>query len=68
MCSDCRVFTKDSTNPLSKPSKCGYNPYISKWVNEEYYLPEEECGIKFQENRLIIDEELLEMTNNRIWG
>lgn len=68
MCSDCRVFIKDNTNPLSKPSKCGYNPYISKWVNEEYYLSEEECGIKFQENRLIIDEELLETTNKKIWG
>ncbi len=35
MCTDCRVFISDKNNILSQPSKCGYNPYIAKWKNEE---------------------------------
>lgn len=27
ICSDCRVFTADISNPHSKPSKCPYDPY-----------------------------------------
>lgn len=68
MCSDCRVFIQDESNPLSKPSKCGYNPFINLWSNEENYLPEEACGVTYSNGQLIIDEALLETINQRIWG
>jgi SPASM domain peptide maturase of grasp-with-spasm system len=31
ICTDCRIFIKDSDNKYSKPSKCTYNPYEAKW-------------------------------------
>ncbi|QES87628.1 grasp-with-spasm system SPASM domain peptide maturase [Rhizosphaericola mali] len=31
LCSDCRAYTADSKNILSKPEKCKYNPYTSTW-------------------------------------
>ncbi len=68
MCSDCRVFIQDQSNPLSKPSKCGYNPFISLWKDEENYLSEEECGVTYSNGQLTIDKELLETINQRIWG
>lgn len=39
ICTDCRAFIKDSKNILSQPSKCPYNPYISKWSWEEGFYP-----------------------------
>lgn len=30
-CTDCKVYTKDSDNKLSKPKKCNYDPYTNKW-------------------------------------
>jgi len=33
ICTDCRAFLKDSNNTYSKPLKCSYNPYTSKWIN-----------------------------------
>lgn len=32
VCTDCRAFILDPENSLSKPSKCGYDPYSSSWV------------------------------------
>ena len=31
VCHDCRVFISDPDQPLSKPSKCRYNPYEGRW-------------------------------------
>lgn len=39
MCLDCRVFVDDPDNNYSRPSKCGYNPYIGKWSDEDGYVP-----------------------------
>lgn len=67
MCSDCRVFTQDESNRFSKPSKCGYNPYINKWNTEEGYLTESECGISIINNRLTIEKEKLNQINSMLW-
>ena len=42
MCTDCRVFIKDSKDIYSQPAKCSYNPYIAKWEGEEGYYTVEE--------------------------
>jgi len=68
MCSDCRVFIWDESNLLSKPSKCGYNPYINKWINEEGYLPEDQCGVSIQGNQLNVDVAKLNQLNTKIWA
>lgn len=31
VCTDCRAYIDEPDNILSKPLKCGYNPYIGKW-------------------------------------
>lgn len=68
MCSDCRVFIQDESNPLSKPSKCGYNPFISLWKDEENYLSEQDCGIYIENGIISIPEERINEINERIWG
>lgn len=68
MCSDCRVFIQDESNRLSKPSKCGYNPYINKWSNEPGYLTEPECGVSIQNNAVVIDHHRLNNINEELWS
>lgn len=68
MCSDCRVFIQDESNRFSKPSKCGYNPYINKWNTEVGYMTESECGVSIVDNRLTIDQVKLNKINSEIWG
>lgn len=43
ICTDCRHYIKDKNNIYSQPSKCGYNPYIAKWSDEEGYVPVSFC-------------------------
>lgn len=31
ICTDCRAYLEDPENILSKPLKCGYNPYTTEW-------------------------------------
>lgn len=31
ICSDCRAYTENPKDLLSKPLKCGYDPYTNKW-------------------------------------
>jgi SPASM domain peptide maturase of grasp-with-spasm system len=30
-CTDCRAYVEDPADILSKPLKCGYNPYTGEW-------------------------------------
>lgn len=41
ICLDCRAFLSDKNNPNSRPLKCKYNPYITKWEGENGYIPVE---------------------------
>jgi hypothetical protein len=67
MCTDCRVFIKDSENSLSQPSKCTYNPYIAKWQGEEGYVPVEECGTYTRETGFVVNPQRVEELNSLIW-
>lgn len=31
ICTDCRAYVEDPEDILSKPLKCGYNPYTAEW-------------------------------------
>ena len=31
VCTDCRAYVEEPEDPLSKPLKCGYDPYSSTW-------------------------------------
>lgn len=32
ICTDCRAYVEDPDDILSKPLKCGYNPYTGEWT------------------------------------
>jgi SPASM domain peptide maturase of grasp-with-spasm system len=32
ICTDCRAYTENINDPLSKPAKCNYDPYTAEWV------------------------------------
>lgn len=68
VCTDCRAFVEKPDNLKSKPSKCGYNPFISLWKGDENYMTEEECGISIENGLMIISEEQINKINKRIWG
>lgn len=31
VCTDCRAYTNDPSDPYSKPAKCSYDPYTATW-------------------------------------
>lgn len=68
MCTDCRVFIKDPENIYSQPAKCTYNPYIAKWQGEEGYVPVEECGKYSKEKGFIINKEIVDSLNLKLWN
>lgn len=66
ICTDCRHFIKDKKNIYSQPSKCGYNPYIAKWSDEEGYVPVEDCGTYSSETGFIPDRQRIEAINRQL--
>ncbi|MFN6086697.1 MAG: SPASM domain-containing protein [Fluviicola sp.] len=68
ICTDCRAFTDSNSRPNARPSKCQYNPYISKWSHEDEYLSLEECGVISNEDEFSIDHEKIALINKQIWG
>ena len=68
MCTDCRCFIKDPENTYSQPAKCGYNPYICKWAEQEDYVPVEECGSYGKATGFVPDVAKIKALNQQIWG
>ena len=63
ICTDCRAFTDSNSRPNARPSKCQYNPYISKWSHEEGYKTLEECGVISNEKEFSIDHQKIAINN-----
>ncbi|HQB76849.1 MAG TPA: grasp-with-spasm system SPASM domain peptide maturase [Tenuifilaceae bacterium] len=63
LCTDCRIFIKDPSNPYSQPAKCTYNPYIAKWQGEEGYVPVEYCGHYSPETGFVPDHNKISSLN-----
>lgn len=55
VCTDCRAYTDSKKRPNSRPSKCDYNPYISKWKHEEGFHTLLESGVVSNENEFSKD-------------
>lgn len=34
VCTDCRAYVEDPGDELSKPAKCGYDPYTGRWSSQ----------------------------------
>jgi SPASM domain peptide maturase of grasp-with-spasm system len=67
MCTDCRVFIKDTENIYSQPAKCTYNPYIAKWQGEDGYVPVEECGTYSRETGFVVNHKRVAELNELLW-
>lgn len=55
ICTDCRAYVEDPEDILSKPLKCGYNPYTGEW-NEWSISPIKQKAIEFYGLRNIVEE------------
>lgn len=67
ICTDCRAFTDSNSRPNARPSKCQYNPYISKWSHEGGYKTLEECGVISNEQQFSIDHDKIALINKELW-
>lgn len=67
MCVDSRVPSKGK-NHWFHSSECIYNPYISKWNNEEGYLNLEESGVHISASGCSINKEKLSKNFDKIWN
>lgn len=55
ICTDCRAYVEDPEDILSKPLKCGYNPYTGEW-NEWSINPLKQKAIDFYGMREMVSE------------
>lgn len=46
VCTDCRAYVDNPNDTYSKPLKCGYNPYTSKWEDWSTH-PMKQAAIKY---------------------
>jgi hypothetical protein len=49
-------------------NECEYNPFISKWTDEEGYLTLEMSGVIFDEKKIEINKNKLNINNYRLWN
>lgn len=54
ICTDCRAYVEDPEDILSKPLKCGYNPYTGEW-SEWTTNPLKQKAIDFYGMREMVD-------------
>ncbi|SER81478.1 hypothetical protein [Pedobacter rhizosphaerae] len=67
MCTDTRVPEKEAEHWFHH-AECVYNPYISKWNNEEGYLNLKASGITVSASGCTINKDQLSETFNKIWS
>jgi SPASM domain peptide maturase of grasp-with-spasm system len=68
MCTDNRVPFKRKKNEWFHKTECFFNPYISKWKEEEGYKTLSECGVISNENGFSIDHDKIAEINKVLWG
>jgi radical SAM protein with 4Fe4S-binding SPASM domain len=67
LCSDNRVPNLNSKNIWIHSQECEYNPYISKWNDENGYLNLNDSGVSMLNESLIINKEKLNKINETLW-
>jgi hypothetical protein len=68
MCVDNRLPYKRKENEWYHKTECNYNPYITKWKNEDGYRTLSECSVISDENGFSIDHEKVATINEKLWG
>jgi hypothetical protein len=68
MCTDAKIPVKTQfNNKIYYKSECNYNPYISKWKNENGYKTLEECGVINNGNSFFLDKNKISLINKELW-
>lgn len=67
MCVDQRLPSLRKKDEWFHFTECDYNPYISKWKNENGYRTLFECGIISNENEFSIDHNKVALINSENW-
>jgi len=69
MCLDNRrpVKRENIEDSYYMESDCAYNPYISKWKDDDGYMSLEESGVTCNQDTLSIDYKRLNQVRNQIW-
>jgi len=68
ICVDNRIPENSDSNLWYYNTECDYNPFISKWNDEDGYLSLEESGVSFENNAILANENLLGEINDRLWN
>ncbi len=68
MCLDNRIPKITIQNQWYYNSECNYNPFISKWKDEDGYKTLAECGVISNENGFSIDHDKIAEINKVLWG
>jgi hypothetical protein len=68
LCSDNRIPKLNEDNKWYHENECEYNPYISKWNDEEEYMKLEDSGVVLCSNKIEIDKQKLDSINYELWG
>ena len=67
MCIDNRIPNERIDKTFFFDLECSYNPYISKWSNEQDFYSLEEVGVISNKNGFSINLELIKEFNETIW-
>jgi SPASM domain peptide maturase of grasp-with-spasm system len=67
MCQDSRIPKSRNKSDWYFETECNYNPYISKWSDEDGYKTLAECGVTSNENGFSIDHDKIAEINKELW-
>ena len=68
MCIDNRVPVKRDNGSYYFEGEFDYNPFISKWKEEQQYVNLVNCGVVIDKNQIHIDKRKIEGINLEIWS
>lgn len=68
LCSDNRIPKLNEHNNWYYENECEYNPYISKWIDEEEYMKLEDSGVISCSTKVVIDKQKLDSINYELWS
>lgn len=69
MCVDPRVPKQNNNGQWYHTQECNYNPYISKWKNEDGYKTLSESGVSISDSgELSVDKQTLKKTFETAWS
>lgn len=68
ICNDNRLPLKvKGSNEWTHEMECYYNPFISKWSDEEGYLSLKDSNVSIEDGKLILVESFLKDINQKLW-